>query len=76
MNKDYDKAIEALLKDVKDLRSDMKDVIGIFRKKAGAYVDTAKESLQESVAHRPFVSVLTALGVGVVLGGLLRWSRR
>ena len=76
MSKDYEKAMDTLLKDVKDLRADMKGVIAAVERKAGDYVDSAKESLRESVVHRPFVSLLAALGVGVVLSGLLRWGRR
>ena len=76
MTRDYEKAIEALMKDVKDLRADMKGVISALHSKAGDYVDSAKESLHESIAHRPWTSLLAALGVGVALGGLLRWGRR
>lgn len=105
MSKDYEKTVDTLMKDVKDLRADMKDVIAAIKAKAGAYVDDAKDSLHESAAHRleqvrdatdaigrrchdrlksgaakieehPFASLLAALGVGVVLGGLMRWYRR
>jgi ElaB/YqjD/DUF883 family membrane-anchored ribosome-binding protein len=76
MGNDYEKAVDTLLKDVKDLRADMKGIISALQRKAGDYVESTKESLHESVAHRPFVSLLAALGVGVVLGGLMRWHRR
>jgi ElaB/YqjD/DUF883 family membrane-anchored ribosome-binding protein len=105
MNKDYDKAVDTLMKDVKDLRADMKSVIAALRKEAGDCVDSAKESVHDSVAERveqlrdaaddigrrchdgvksctaqieqhPFASLLAAVGVGVVLGGLLKCHRR
>ena len=105
MNKDYEKAVDALMKDVNDLRADMKDVVAALKAKAEDYVDDATESLHESAAHRvdqvrdaadairrkchdglkscaakteehPFASLLAALGVGVVLGGLIKWHRR
>ena len=120
MSTDYEKAVDALMKDVKelradmketltkdvkDLRADMKDVIAAIKAKAGDYVDDAKDSLHESAAHRvkqvreaadalkgkcqdglkscaakieehPFACVLAALGVGLVLGALMRCHRR
>lgn len=105
MSTDYEKAVNALTKDVKDMRDDMKDVIAAVKAKAGSYVDDAKASVHESAAHRldqvhdaadavrqryddglescaskiaerPFVSVLAALGVGWVLGRLMRWHGR
>jgi ElaB/YqjD/DUF883 family membrane-anchored ribosome-binding protein len=105
MSEEYQKAVDTLMKDVSDLRADMKEVISVIKAKAGGFVDEAKDCLHESAAHRldqardaadafgkqcrkglkscagkiedrPFVSVLTALGVGVVLGGLLIWHRR
>lgn len=105
MSSDYEKAVDTLMKDVKDLRADMKDVIAAIKAKAGSYVDDARESMHESAAHRveqvcdaaeaighkchdglkscgakieehPFASLLAALGVGVVLGGLMAWRRR
>jgi hypothetical protein len=42
MSTDYEKAVNALTKDVKDLRADMKDVIAAVKAKAGSYVDDAK----------------------------------
>ena len=105
MSTDYEKAVNALTKDVKDMRDDMKDVIAAVKAKAGSYIDDAKASVHESAAHRldqardaadavrqryddglkscavkiaerPFVSVLAALGVGWVLGRLMRWHGR
>ena len=105
MSTDYEKAVNALTKDVKDMRDDMKDVIAAVKAKAGSYVDDAKASVHESAAHRldqardaadavrqrydegvkscaakiaerPFVSVLAALGVGLVVGRLMRWQGR
>ena len=52
MTNDYEKAVNVLMKDVKDLRSDMKDVISALQGKAAAYVDSAKESLHESATQR------------------------
>ena len=104
MSNDYQKAVDALMKDVKDLRADMKDILSALRGKARDCVENAKESLRESAAERvdqvgdaalavgrscqrtfkdsaakigqyPFVSVLAALGVGVILGGLLLRKR-
>lgn len=100
MSTDYEKAVDALMKDVKDLRADMKAILGAVQGKARDYVDNARESLNESaserveqvrqaaravgqkyrhsvddcaakIGERPFVSVLAALGAGVILGGLL-----
>jgi hypothetical protein len=76
MIKDYDKAMDALVSDVADLRADMKGILSALHKKVGICVDDAKDSLQESVARRPFASLLAALGVGVVLAGLLRRVHR
>lgn len=104
MNTEYEKAVDAMKKDIKDLRDDMKDVVAAIKAKAGTYVDETKESLHESAAQRigqlrdaadaigkrcrdgvkgcttkieehPFTTLLAALGVGVVLGGLLRRRR-
>ena len=100
MSNDYDKAVDTLMKDVKDLRVDMRHVISALQKRAGNYVETAKESLEESVAQRvdqvrdavsavegscrhtvngyaakigerPVVSLLAALGMGMIVGGLI-----
>ena len=76
MTSDYEKAIDALTKDVKDLRADMKGIISALHGKAGDYVDNAKECLHDTVANRPFASLLTAVGVGMILSSLLRWHRR
>ena len=104
MSSDYEHAVNALLKDVKELRADMKGVLSALHGKAKDYVEHAKESLQESVAERvervrdaaaavghncqdaskeclarikehPLTSVLAAVGVGMILGGLLRRRR-
>ena len=103
MSSEYEDAVNALLKDVKELRADMKGVLGALHGKAKDYVEHAKESLQESVAERvervrdaaavghncqdaskecvtkikehPFASVLAALGVGLILGGLMHRRR-
>lgn len=101
MSNDYEKAVDTLMKDVKDLRVDMKRIVSALQRKTGDYVDSAKESLNESgaervaqvrdaasaveescrqavqscaakIGDRPFISMLGALGVGVILGGLLR----
>jgi ElaB/YqjD/DUF883 family membrane-anchored ribosome-binding protein len=101
---DYEKAVDALLKDVKELRADMKGILGVLHGKARDYVEGVKESLHESgaekaeqlrdaacavgkkyhegvkccaekIEERPFASVLVALGVGVILGGLMRRHR-
>jgi ElaB/YqjD/DUF883 family membrane-anchored ribosome-binding protein len=105
MSNDYEKAVDTVMKDVKDLRADMKGIISALHRKAGDYVDSAKESLHESVTERvdqvrdaasavgrgcqhtfkdcaakigerPFVSVLVAMGMGVILGGLLLKRRQ
>jgi ElaB/YqjD/DUF883 family membrane-anchored ribosome-binding protein len=105
MSNDYEKAVDTLMKDVKDLRADIKGILSALHGKARDRVDGAKESLHESVAEgmeqvrdavdaierrcrgglkscaakieeRPFFSLLAALGVGVVLGCLLRRGRR
>ncbi len=52
MSTEYEKAVNSLMKDVKDLRADMKDVIAAVKAKAGTYVDDAKASLHESATHR------------------------
>jgi ElaB/YqjD/DUF883 family membrane-anchored ribosome-binding protein len=100
MSTDYEKAVDALMKDVKDLRSDMKGILSALHGKATDRVESIKESLHDSaaervgqvrdaacavgqscqnalndcaekIAKRPFVSVLAAVGAGVILGGLL-----
>jgi ElaB/YqjD/DUF883 family membrane-anchored ribosome-binding protein len=105
MSTDYEKAVDALMKDVKDLRADMKSILTALHGKVRDRVESAKESLHESAAERvdqvrdaasavgqscqsafsdcatkigqrPFVSVLAALGVGVILGGLLLRRRQ
>ncbi len=105
MTNDYEKAVNVLMKDVKDLRADMKDVISALQGKAGDYVASAKESLHESATQRldqvreageavgrslqhsfkhcttkmkehPLATLLTVLGVGVVVGGLLQRRRQ
>lgn len=105
MSNDYEKSVEALMKDVKELRDDMKDLFGALKAKAGSSVGDAMDSLHDSAAHRleqvrdaagaagrrchdgvklctekmeehPLVTVLAALGAGLVLGGLIRRHRR
>ena len=105
MSNDYEKAVDTLMKDVKNLRTDMKSILGALHGKARDCVEGVKESLHESgaervdqvrdaacavrrschrafedsaakIGERPFVSVLTALGVGLIMGSLLRWGRR
>ena len=101
MSNDYEKAVDTLMKDVKDLRADVKGLLSALHEKARDRVENAKESLREAgaerveqvrdaacavgrscqatmencaakIGQRPFVSVLAALGVGAILGGLLR----
>lgn len=89
-----------MMKDVRDLRVDMRHVISALQKRAGNCVETAKESLEESVAQRvdqardavsaasescqdtwkgcvakmgkrPVVSLLAALGMGIIVGSLI-----
>jgi ElaB/YqjD/DUF883 family membrane-anchored ribosome-binding protein len=105
MSNDYEKAVDALMKDVKDLRADMKGVVSALHGKARDRVESAKDSLHEAaservdqvrdaacavgrscqralddsaakIGERPFVSVLAALGVGLILGGVLLRRRR
>ena len=105
MSNDYEKAVDTLMKDVKDLRADMKDILSALHGKARDSVESVKASLYESgaervdqvrdaacavgrscqraltgaaakIGERPFVSVLAALGVGVILGGLLLRKRQ
>ena len=105
MSTDYEKSVDALMKDVKELRDDMKGVIGAIKAKAEEYVGEAKDNLTESGAHRleqvrdaagvvgrqcqdgakvcaakigehPLASMLAALGVGLVVGALIRSHRR
>lgn len=52
MTNDYEKAVNALMKDVKDLRDDMKNVISALQGKAGDYVDSVKGSLHDSAVAR------------------------
>lgn len=51
MSSDYEKAVEALMKDVKDLRADVKDVIAAIKAKVGSRADDARDSVRESAAH-------------------------
>jgi ElaB/YqjD/DUF883 family membrane-anchored ribosome-binding protein len=105
MSNDYEKSVDTLMKDVKDLRADMKGVLSALHGKAKDRVEGIKESLQEAgaeradqvrdaacavgrscqhaldgcaekIAQRPFVSVLAAVGVGVILGDMLLGRRR
>ena len=100
MSHDYKKAVDALMKDVKDLRADMKGILGALHGKARDSFGSARDSLHESaaerveqvrdaacavgrrcrhvfessaekIAERPLLSVLAALGAGVILGGIL-----
>ena len=48
MSSDYEKAVDTLMKDVKDLRADMKGILSALHEKAKDYVESAKESLHES----------------------------
>lgn len=101
MSSDYEKAVDALMKDVKDLRADLRSILGAVHDRAKDSIEGAKESLRESGAERadqvkdaaravgrkchravsdcgakigehPFLSVLAALGVGAVVGLLLK----
>ena len=49
---DYEKAVDTLMKDVKDLRADMKDILHALHGKAKDYVEGVKESLHDSGAQR------------------------
>jgi ElaB/YqjD/DUF883 family membrane-anchored ribosome-binding protein len=51
MKNDYDKAVEALMKDVKDLRADVQDVIAAIKAKVGSHADDARVSVHESAVH-------------------------
>jgi ElaB/YqjD/DUF883 family membrane-anchored ribosome-binding protein len=51
MSSDYEKAVDTLMKDVKDLRADMKGILSALHEKAKDYVESAKESLHESGAE-------------------------
>ena len=76
MSRAYEKAVDTLVKDAKDLRADVKGVFGALRGKAGDYIECAKESAERCITRRPFVSLLTALGVGMTLGYLLKRRRQ
>jgi ElaB/YqjD/DUF883 family membrane-anchored ribosome-binding protein len=105
MSTDYEKAVDALMKDVKDLRADMKSILNAVHGKVRDRVDSAKESLHDCAAEgvdqvrdaacavgqgcqralddcaakigqRPFVSVLAAVGVGMILERLLLRRRQ
>lgn len=76
MSREYEKAVDTLVKDAKYLRTDVKGVLGALRGKAGDYLDNAKVSAEKCITRRPFVSLLTALGVGVTVGYLLRRRRQ
>lgn len=104
MTNNYEKSVDALMKDVKDLLADIKGLVHALQGKAKDRVDSSKESLHEYAAQRleqirdaadvvgrscqkglkecaakigehPLASTLTALGVGMV-GGLLLRRRR
>lgn len=105
MTTDYEKAVDSLWKDMREIRADMRAVLSAVRANACDRVAGAKENLsvaadqrieqfrrtadrirlggrqavekaQQKVAERPFISLLAALGVGMLVGGLLRRSRR
>ena len=103
MATDYEKSIDALYKDVKELRADMKAVVEALKesakgeagardrgeetaKRGVARLHEAAESLKErgcdihehlaaAVEEKPVLTVLAALGVGVLLGEILSWRR-
>ena len=52
MSNDYEKAVNALMQDVKDIRVEMKDVIAAVKARAKSHVDDVKDSLHESAVHR------------------------
>lgn len=105
MPTDYEKAMNSLWKDVRDLRADLKAVVDAVRDgtkerldAAGSKVhgmaadrianlrrsaETIKEhggealaTVRETIEQRPLASLLTAVGVGLAIGGLIRWRRR
>jgi len=51
MTNDYEKAVEALSKDLKDLRADMKVLAGAFKERARERFGDAKESVSECATH-------------------------
>jgi ElaB/YqjD/DUF883 family membrane-anchored ribosome-binding protein len=104
MATDYEKSIDALYKDVKELRADMKAVVEALKEsakgEAGALRDRGEETVKRGVARlheaaeslkergcnihehlaaaveeKPVLTVLAALGVGVLLGEILSWRR-
>jgi hypothetical protein len=76
MSREYEKAVGSLVKDAKDMRTDVNGVIGAIREEVKDCALTAKASAQACITRRPFVSLLTALGVGVAIGSMLRWRKR
>ena len=51
MTTDYEKAVESLSKDLKDLRADMKVLAGAFKDRARERFGDAKESVSECATH-------------------------
>lgn len=52
MSTDYEKAVDELMKDVKDLRADMKGILNALHGRARDCVESTKESLHDSVTER------------------------
>jgi ElaB/YqjD/DUF883 family membrane-anchored ribosome-binding protein len=102
MNTDYEKSLDAVRKDVKDLHADLKAVLGAIKEgakdKAGSVRERVEEAAERSeervteaverlrkygcnvceqlaaTAHeKPLLTILAAVGAGVILRGLLKW---
>lgn len=67
MAEDTDTDFEALKADVAKLRSDLSDLTSVVRQRAGE----AGQAAAQEIAKRPMVSVLTAFGVGFLVGLIL-----
>lgn len=52
MATDYEKAVDALCSDIRDLRADLKAVVSAVRDGAAQKASSAKESMQEMAASR------------------------
>ncbi|MGA8258722.1 MAG: hypothetical protein WB783_00760 [Arenicellales bacterium] len=81
-NRDINQDVDQLREDLNKLREDVSSLVDTMRKDGAARgraayesaresVDAARETLGREIEERPVTSILTAFGVGFVVGLLL-----
>jgi ElaB/YqjD/DUF883 family membrane-anchored ribosome-binding protein len=97
MATDYDKAIDSLRADMKDLRGDLRAVVEAIKDSAREKVSDVRERSEErlheaaenlrnagkrarkrvaeSLEENPLLTILAAIGMGSLVGGLFAWRR-